>query len=254
MRTQPRRHLAVLVAAALVAAMPVLAASPASGDTIHAWKFDTRPPDAPVPPAPALTLGSGAVDVVQSFDGTVLRARVELVEAPDDTTASDLRLVFGTGPADGECTPLWETVVPTLDPGDLGSRDGAIITFERELEAGQGDTWTCGYLSLTAPGDPTVVHDLLVARDDGIVIADRAALVKIVDVRRTRLVPDRWSRVRVELKNKLSPVTSVKLTGSGKGLRVRPRVLRDGMEDEESVTVSLRVKLLVSRSGVASRW
>lgn len=235
-RMLPAALATVMLSLGLVLAPPAVAATEAH------WEFSTRPADQPIPTVPARTLVEGSALHRQGHESSVA-VEVELGAKPDGSTDAMLRIAFGELDDAKECAPVWEVSVSTYEPGPGATRDGARISVTRGLEPYAGGEWNCAFLALTEPSDPSIVHDRLDGAVGWTVVINRTAYVKITQVGHTRLARGEWSFVRIELTNRASDITRVRLEGEGRGLRVRAVVVEREMSRGDTVTLRLPVKI-----------
>lgn len=243
---------AVALVAVLLAVVPaVLAApSPAAGAPTSLerryWVYDVRPAGMPATDVLARTLDSVDAQHLVAWEGGRLDVTVVLGAEPTADTDGLLHVGFGPDPAGGGCVPSYEIVTGTATPADGVTRDGATLTTSRALASYQGERWRCSVAWLTAPGD-TAVTDRLDGRIGRYEVIDPAAEVRIREVTHRRLPRDRWSYVRVHLRNVGYAVQEIRVRGHGRGLEVGRAVVRGDFPTGATLTLDVPVLLEARR-------
>lgn len=231
-----------LAAAVLLLVGTLLAVTaPAGATTVLIWELDQRPAGLPTAAEPAQTLSSARASLAMDSDSAALEATVELGGVPTAETSTDLRLEIGTVEA-GECRTDWELVVPTLEPTGPATREGATISVR--LSTGpQEDTGSarCGSVSLLGPDG--VVLDRLEDDDAGVVVADPGASSRIKQVVGTRVSAGHWSTLWVRVRHSGAEADGVRVSGTGRGVRVRTATTHLALRSGDEVWVPVRLRL-----------
>lgn len=232
----------------VLASTALLLPSPARADLTTFLTFE-RPAGSAPSGAPAQTLLSAKADVTQ---GVVDRVSVSVELAAEPTPETDASALVGFGTLeDGSCSVYWSETFSTFDPHDAAVREGTRISLEQAVLEHDHfpDSVTCAVVQLRTPyPQPPQVLDQLHGRVSGTVVGDPGGLARILDVTHRRLPVGRWSHVDVEVANKGADLWSLRVTGSGRGLRVREAVVEGPILTGERLVVRVPVRLRRDRA------
>ena len=184
---------------------------------------------------------------------TEVSVTVTLGAVPTAETATDLRIAVGH-PVGATCEVVDAWVVRTddaayADPAAPEGVPGLAVT--REVSPGQGSGPACLVVSLADPTDPGDLDEPAATDLDrwtgfpDRVSPFRAApgQARIIDVDHTRLPVREWSWVQVRVRIRFHGVTSIRLDGHGRDLRVEPVTVTGDFGKKEAVLLTLQVRL-----------
>jgi hypothetical protein len=238
------------VVLALLASAVLLLPSPVRADLTTFFVFE-RPVGTAPSGSPAQTLLSATADVNQ---GVVDRVSVTVELGAEPTPETDARAFVGFGTLeDGSCSVYWSEGFSTFDPHDVAVRDGSRISMEATVLEHDHfpDSVTCAVVQVRTPyPQPPQLLDQLDGHVSGTVVGEPGGRARIVEVTHRRLPVGRWSHVDVEVANRGSDLWRLRVTGSGRGLRVREAVVEGPILTGERLVV--RVPVLLRRDRAAS--
>ncbi len=210
--------------------------------TQHATGIPNHVPSA----EPGRQLASAQIDIeilggTRFYDYTVQLAGVPARDEAD----SQLTVGFGHKNATGVC------VGEKGDGDELDSGDGSRIVggyyIDPEDETLDPRPWDCVFVVLDdVTVGSTVVYDAMVA-DLTNVVGD--AELTLSAPKKVKVVKGFWTDVEVEVGNTGEiKAENVKITGSGKGVKVRPLTLSSAIrQDDDPSTIEVEVKLTQPR-------
>lgn len=218
------RSVSMIAAGVITAGMLAPAAHAGTRDYLV---YDQRRPGLPATDDPARTI-SDAGGVIT--DQRTAWVSVTLGARPDEASAAELDVVFGTLDPAGVC----------VGPNDAGTQTTGSQSYEFAVKLDplwESDTG-CTYVELVDPATGELL-DRLDGRVTGTVIVDPAAPLRIGGVRHRILPEDRWSWIRVPVR--LSrPADLVRVdTDAARVEGVQARVVR--LRDVPSGLTSVRV-------------
>jgi hypothetical protein len=250
-----------LVGALLLPALPAhgSSAEPGGHGRIEPRHFTlVRDAGMPTTSEPSRTVTAADAWTGPGVRGTVdVSVSVTLGAAPSEETATDLRIAIGR-PVGATCEVVDTWVVRTddiayADPAAPEGTAGLAVTHG--VPAGDASGATCVVVTLADPADPDDVTgpgagDL--DRWTGVpdqVSPFRAApgQARIIDVSRTRLPVREWSSILVRVRIRYHGVTSIRLDGHGRDLRVDPVTVSGDYGKKEEVLLPLQVRLGVDQ-------
>ena len=231
----------------------LLAALPASASGGHPMDEPThftlvRDTGMPTTSEPARTISAADAWARPTTGSTSeLSVSVTLGGVPTPEDAADLRIALGH-PSEGACAVVEEWVVRTddatyADPTAPAGVAGVTVTHEVPVGAASGSA--CLVVSVTDPADPagTALDRWTGAVDRVVPLRAAPGQARIVDVGHTRLTPRTWSWVEVTVRIRFHGVTSIRLDGHGKDLRVQPVTVTGDFGRKERVLITLPVRL-----------
>ena len=242
-----------LLSALLLPALPAHAAAPSVGHSRDEPSHFTLVRDAGMPTTsdPSRTITAADAWAAPTSEATTeVSVTVALGAVPTAETATDLRIAVGH-PDGATCEVVDAWVVRTddaayADPAAPEGVPGLAVT--REVSAGQASGTTCLVVALADPaetGEPAAADlDRWTGVPDRI-SPFRAApgQARIIDVEHTRLPVREWSWVQVRVRIRFHGVTSIRLDGHGRNLRVEPVTVTGDYGKKEEVLLTLQVRL-----------
>ncbi|MFC5177429.1 hypothetical protein [Nocardioides taihuensis] len=238
---------AVLGALLLPALLVALPAAASGGRPLAEPTHVTLVRDTGMPTTsdPARTIGAADAWARPTAGSTTeLSVSVMLSGVPTPDHAADLRIALGQLSEDG-CAVVEEWVVRTDDAtyADPAAPAGLVVTHA--VAAGAASGSLCLVVSVTDPTDPaaTALDRWTGAVERVVPLRAAPGQARIVDVGHTRLVPRTWSWVEVIVRVRFHGVTSIRLGGHGKDLRVQPVTVTGDFGKRERVLITLPVRL-----------
>jgi hypothetical protein len=148
-------------------------------------------------------------------------------------------------------------VVRTDDPAyaDPSTPEGVSgLAVTREVPSGEA-SGACLVVTVSDPAVPVVLDDPgATDLDRWTGVPDRASSLRaapgqarIIDVDHTRLPVREWSWVQVRVRIRFHGVTSIRLDGQGRDLRVEPVTATGEFGKNEEVLLTLQVRLAASK-------
>ncbi len=253
MRTRSLTALMTVVAVAAMILTTLATAPAARADqriVAVSGNLTVRPSGLPAGGTPAARqLDAASVRVVDSDDLTT--ATVTLRAAPSSAENAQLRLTIGEYDSTGKCDGLIEYHTETA--GTLGtgwSRAGATYTLSSSAEW-LLDDYDCAFAAVASDlsASPTT-YDLLggTLSPEYAVPSLQVVAVDILDSPKLKLVPGVWTTIDVDVRNGGPGIAQgLTVSGSGKGLKVRPGGLTYDLYPDSTGTVEVQVKLAKGR-------
>ncbi|GAA1507732.1 hypothetical protein [Nocardioides humi] len=239
----------LLTVAGLALAGSLAAAPPAQADgkvIAVSGSLTNRPSGLPPGGTPAARqLGSASVRVVRDQDLTT--ATVALKAAPTSAQNAYLRLTIGEYDSAGKCEGLIEYHTQTYPAPSAGwSRSGATYTLSSTSEW-LLDDYDCAFAAVASDltSSPTT-YDLLggTLHPEYAQPALQVTSVALLGKPKLKLVPGVWTKVDVEVRNTGAGIAkNLTVSGSGKGVKVRPGSLSYDLYPNSTGTVKVQVKL-----------
>jgi hypothetical protein len=207
----------------------------------------------PTTSEPSRTIGAAEAWVRPATDATAeVAVSVTLGGTPTAETAADLRI--GIGHPDGSTCLVADTWVVRTDDAayaDPSAPEGvAALAVSHEVPAHEASGSACLVVAISDPADVTGA-----ALDSWTGVPDRFSPLRaapgqarIVDVGHTRVPARTWSWVEVRVRVRFHGVTSIRLDGRGRDLRVRPVTVTGDFDRKELVLLTLPVKLCAGDS------
>jgi hypothetical protein len=212
---------------------------------------------------PTTSEPSRTVTAADAWTGASVQGAIEvsvsvtLGAAPTVDTATDLRIALGHS-VGGACAVVDTWVVRTDDPAyadPLAPEGTTGLAVTHEVPAGEASGATCLVVTLADPADPDdVTEPGATDLDSWTGVPDqvspfRAApgQARIIDVSHTRLPVREWSTIQVRVRIRFHGVTSIRLDGHGRDLRVVPQIVDREYAKKEEALLTLQVRLGVDK-------